>query len=117
MQVLTDLELDKIEFDIGYKLPKLFRKLLLEIGFGQKNNIQIYHPSEIYGLYNSFFEDPSQLFRDYFPFGCNNQTQSLLIIDPRVEKVSIIGHETVPEDWDEELWVSYDKWCNDNLPI
>jgi hypothetical protein len=62
------------------------------------------------------FDDPAQLFSSYFPFGCNNATQEMWIIDGARELAASIWHETVPESWPEEQWLSYAEWVKENLP-
>lgn len=63
MDKLTNAEIDDIERDLGLVLPGLYRKLLVEIGFGDISAAaEIYHPSAIRELYEPFFEDPTELF-------------------------------------------------------
>jgi hypothetical protein len=97
----------------------LYRKLLVEVGFGSygqrsdsKSNTtkELYHPAAVRGLYEHFFDDPAILFHPYFPFGCNNGEQELWVIDATAERAASIWHETVPDDWSEEKWLDYDEW-------
>lgn len=71
---------------------------------------QIYHPTEIVDLYEPFFDDPSQLFAPYFPFGCDNTEQSIWVIDADRELAAEIPHDTVPDDWPDETWLEYGDW-------
>lgn len=113
MKKFQNSELDEIEQKMKINFPDLYRKLLIDVGageFGKEEMMEIYHPEEIWDLYEPFFEDPDQIFNPYFPFGCNNRTQELWVIDSRQKKAAAISHETVPDDWDEEEWLSYDSW-------
>jgi hypothetical protein len=104
-------EIDNIERQLGVTLPGMYRKLLVELGPGNGPFLtQIYHPNEIRELYEPFFDDPSQLFAPYFPFGCDNQKQELWVIDADRELAASIWHETVPDDWLDENWFEYDEW-------
>lgn len=109
--VLTNPEIDNIETSLNVTLPGLYRKLLVEIGPGDlPSGNRIYHPNEIRKLYEPFFDDPTQLFAPYFPFGCDNQRQELWVIDADRELAASIWHETVPDDWPDEEWLEYDQW-------
>ena len=67
-------------------------------------------------LYEPFFDDPAQIFAPYFPFGCNDYDQELWVIDADKERAATIYHETVPDDWPAEDWLSYDDWLGQYLP-
>jgi hypothetical protein len=119
VQPLTNSEVTRAEGRLGIALPGLYRKLLVEIGhgiYGQKKECpsnttkEIYHPESVRKLYEAFFEDQSALFSPYFPFGCDNEKQELWIIDATREKAASIWHETHPDDWSEERWMSYEDW-------
>ena len=110
METLTNFEIDEIESELGFELPGLYRKLLAEIGHGEYGDIEIYHPRAIHKLYEFHFEVPSDLFRVYFPFGCNNRTQEIWLIDPTKEVASTIWHETHPESYPDEIWLPYEQW-------
>jgi hypothetical protein len=119
MDKLTNQEITEVEKTLGLPLPGLYRKLLIEIGFGRygqrsdcKSNTtkELYHPEAVRGLYAPLFNDPSALFHPYFPFGCNNHTQELWVIDSAAERAASIWHEAVADDWPEEEWLGYDKW-------
>jgi hypothetical protein len=110
MATLSNGEIDAIERDLGITLPGLYRRLLFEIGPGEFGEVAIYHPSEVRELYEPFFDDPRQLFNPYFPFGCHNRKQELWVIDGAAEAAASIWHETVPDDWSEEQWLTYEKW-------
>jgi hypothetical protein len=120
MQRLTNPEVTQIARTLGVELPGLYRKLLVEVGYGiygQKPECawattkEIYHPASVRELYKDFFDDPGALFTRYFPFGCDNEKQELWIIDPANERVASIWHETHPDDWPDERWMSYEDWC------
>ena len=116
MTTLTIGEISDIERAIGHELPGLYRRLLVEEGYGQFGpDAEIYHPGEVWDLYAPFFDDPEQLFNPYFPFGCQNRKQELWIIDALAERAASIWHETVPEDWPEEEWLTYDRWVQEHL--
>jgi hypothetical protein len=111
MQPLTNQQIDEVEESLGVALPGLYRKILVEIGHGLFiSGNQIYHPSEIAELYKPLFDDPRQLFAPYFPIGCDNRSQELWIIDAGREMAASISHETLPDDWIAEDWLSYDEW-------
>ena len=119
MKKISNNKIDRIEKTHNFTLPGLYRKLLIEMGFGEfgvDKSKDIYHPSEIRELYESFFDDPEELFNIYFPFGCDNETQELWIIDVKQEKAASIWHETVPEDWEDESWLTYENWVINFLP-
>lgn len=110
MHIFTPAEIDAVQAALGRDIPALYRRLLTERGHGREGDIEIYHPLRIRALYEPFFDDPSQLFSAYFPFGCNNRTQEIWIIDLRSGKAASIWHETVPEDWPEEEWHTCEVW-------
>ncbi len=125
MQKLTNEAVTEIEQTLGVTLPGLHRKLLVEIGFGKYGQMadcrwnttkELYHPAAIRDLYASFFEDPEVLFSPYFPFGCNNQRQDLWIIDSARELAASIAHDTHPDDWPDEEWLSYEDWVIKYMP-
>lgn len=116
MPTLTLAEIDATEAEIGARLPSFYRQLLVEVGHGQNGDWEIYHPIAVRELYEPFFDDPAQLFNPYFPFGCNNHLQELWIIDASAGRAASIGHETVPEDWSEEKWLTFDDWRKQYLP-
>jgi hypothetical protein len=111
MPPLSGPEIETIERALGLKLPGLYRRLLSEIGPGPfGNGAEIYHPLAVQELYEPFFDDTSLLLNPYFPFGCQNVKQELWVIDARVEKAASIWHETLPDDWPDEEWVTYETW-------
>ncbi|MBX7210024.1 MAG: SMI1/KNR4 family protein [Verrucomicrobiaceae bacterium] len=119
MQQLSKTALGEIETNLSVSLPSLYRHLLTRIGhgvFGQNagsalnTTKEIYHPAAIKGLYETFFNDPDMLFARYLPFGCDNQTQELWIIDVSQQMAASIWHETVPDDWADESWLQFDAW-------
>lgn len=109
---LSENDLDDIEQKLGVGLPFAYRELLKQRGPGRStDNTEIYHPSEIEELYKPFFADPTELFTKYFPFGCNNSTQELWVIEVERGLVASISHDTVPEDWPAEAWQPYGQWA------
>jgi hypothetical protein len=118
MNTLTNSQIDRLEKTLGIILPGLYRKLLIETGYGKTPfDRQLYHPMEIRPLYESFFHDSSQLFNPYFPFGCDNNGQELWVIDNNRELAASISHEAVPEDWPDELWLDYADWIDKYIPF
>lgn len=116
MPTMTHAEIDAAEAAIGVRLPTLYRQLLAALGDGRNGDHEIYHPGAVRELYESFFDDPTQLFAPYFPFGCDNWLQELWIIDAEAERAASIWHETVPDDWPEETWLPFDDWRLRYLP-
>jgi hypothetical protein len=125
MQRLTNEAITEIEHSLGLSLPGLYRKLLLELGFGKfgqrpesklNTTKELYHPAALRDLYSSFFDDPAVLFSPYFPFGCNNERQELWIIDSVRELAASIAHDTHPDDWPDEEWLSYEDWVIKYIP-
>jgi hypothetical protein len=119
MQRLTSAAIDEIEKSLGVSLPGLYRRLLVEVGFGtygQKSDCrwnttkELYHPADVRHLYADFFEDIGLLFAPYFPFGCDNHTQVLWMIDAARERAASISHDVHPADWPEEDWLTYEDW-------
>ena len=115
MTPLTNPEIDSLEQELGCTLPGLYRKLLVEQGYGTFGEAEVYHPAEVRKLYESFFDDPAQLFHPYFPFGCQNYKQELWVIDAAAERAASIWHETVTDDWPDEEWLEYDEWVSVHL--
>lgn len=115
MPALSSGEIDAIERDLSTTLPGLYRRLLADIGPGTFGAVQIYHPNEVRDLYEPFFDDPRQLFNPYFPFGSHNRKQELWVIDAASGTAASIGHETVPDDWPQEQWLSYEEWIERHL--
>jgi len=111
MPRLTNSEIDTCEDSLGCTVPGLYRKLLVEIGHGTVSpTAEIYHPLSVRDLYEPFFDNPERLFAPYFPFGCEKYLQEIWVIDASRERAASIWHETVPDDWPEEEWLSYEDW-------
>jgi len=137
MSRLTYSEIDEIERLLGHKLPALYRRLLVEIGYGPVGGAPgsdppfigrefsvsevkygpvtgfdavIYHPLAVEEIYQNAFEDPEELFNPYFPFGCQNITQELWVIDASREAAASVWHETFSREWENEEWLPYDLW-------
>ena len=104
-----------MEQELGHKLPGLYRKLLVEEGFGSFGTREIYDPKRITEIYGCHFEDPKDLFNRYFPFGCDNETQELWIISVADERAATIWHETHPDDYLDEDWLPYEGWITKHL--
>jgi len=112
----TNAEVDLVEQSLGVTLPGLYRRLLTELGPGRiGSSAELYHPSHVRELYEPFFDDPSQLFQPYFPFGCENGKQELWVIDSATERAASIWHETVLDDWPDEDWLPYEEWVQRHL--
>ena len=117
METLTNPEIDELEKAMGTSLPGLYRKLLVEIGHGDTaSGKEIYHPAEIRDLCEQLFDDPSEMFNQYFPFGCDNSSHEIWVIDGRRELAASISSETVPEDWPGEAWLDYADWVTNFIP-
>jgi len=108
-----------MEERMGVQLPSLYRDLLLQRGhgvYGEKPDAQtnhskeIYHPEMVEELYEPFFEDANLLFAPFFPFGCDNRTQEIWVIDAGRGLVANISHETHPDDWEQEVWMPFSEW-------
>ena len=110
MPTMTLAEIDAAEAVIGVRLPAFYRQLLAEVGHGRNGDCEIYHPAAVRELHEPFFDDPSQLFAPYFPFGCDNRLEELWIIDAAAGRVASIWHETVSDDWPDEQWMPCDEW-------
>jgi hypothetical protein len=65
----------------------------------------IFNSKEIEALYKDFFENPDDLWNKYIPFGCNTSHQTVFIYHRDTGKVANIWQESVPEDWDDGIWV------------
>jgi len=116
MPVLSETEIDEFERSINARLPTLYRSLLQEVGAGKYGgHSEIYHPDEIYALFEQFFDAPEQIFQPYYPFGGDDLDQVVWVIDARTERAATIWHETVPDDWPEEEWLPYDEWRRNYL--
>lgn len=111
MPTMSNMEIDEIERSHEMCLPGLYRRLLVEVGYGRVGpNAELYHPARIRELFETFFDDPSRLFHPYFPFGCRDDTQEVWVIDAEMELAASIWHETVPDDWPDEQWLPYEEW-------
>ena len=110
MTLLNNAEIDSIEQEIGHALPGIYRKLLIEEGFGSFDTREIYDPRRVSEIYEYHFEEPNDLFNCYFPFGCDNDTQVLWIVSVERDRAAAIWHETHPEDYVDEEWLPYEDW-------
>jgi hypothetical protein len=116
MTTISNSDIDLIESRMRVRIPGLYRKLLVEVGYGRiDEGHEIYHPEHIREDWESFFDKPSELFARYFPFGFSPRLQEVWIIRPLDERAASIWHETVPDDWDEEEWLTYEEWITKYL--
>jgi len=107
---LPNTEIHRIELALGIAIPVLYRDLLVKFGHGQHQDVEIYHPLEIADLYRHHFERDEDLFGEYMPFGCNNRTQEIWLTRPKENLAAAIWHETHPDDYAEEAWLTYPDW-------
>jgi len=137
MSRLTYPEIDEIERLLGHKLPEFYRRLLVEVGYGpvgvalgsdpsfidrELSDVElkygpvtgfdavIYHPLAVEEIYQHAFDDPAELFDPYFPFGCQNVTQEIWVIDASKDVAATVWHETFSREWEDEDWLPYDQW-------
>jgi hypothetical protein len=110
MTPLSNTDIDALERTLSFTIPGLYRKLLVEIGYGQIGDVEIYHPKNISELYEFHFENKEDLFTNYFPFGCDNRAQDIWLIRPSDERAASISHETHSDDYDDESWLEYHDW-------
>ncbi len=120
MTKLTREQIEAIERKLGVQLAPFYRQLLMDLGVGEfcgspdskwKSSKEIYHPESIRGLFESFFDNPGQIFSRYVPIGCDNDAQEIWVIDQERGVAASISHEIVPDDWPEEDWLSYEQWA------
>ena len=88
-------------------LPPALREFLHAKGAGTYGNVKIYQPEQVDGLYREFFDDPSELFTVYLPFGERTHEQEMLIYRITDNTYASIWHETVPDAWSEEDWLPF----------
>jgi hypothetical protein len=114
MAAYTPEEINAFEHDNRVKLPDRLSSFLRVHGPGHYGDIEIYPLDQIYGIYEDFFDDPSQIFRQWLPFGCNNKTQEMWVLDLSASSPEFarIWHETVPDAWDDENWVSWASFAD-----
>ena len=97
MQQLTMGEIGEVERVIGHNLPGLYRRLLTAEGYGWVGqDAEIYHPATVWERYASFFDDPTQIFHPYFPFGEQSRKQELWIIDSAAERAALTAANACP---------------------
>jgi hypothetical protein len=114
MAAYTPQEINVFEHDNRVKLPDRLCSFLRVHGPGHYEYIEIYSLDQIYGIYADFFDDPTEIFSRWLPFGCNNNTQELWVLDLSTSspKFAKIWHETVPDAWDDENWVSWSSFAD-----
>ena len=110
MMVLSNTEIDELEKEMGLYFPLLYRKLLSETGYGEFEDIEIYHPMLIRERYAGHFDHDADLFGTYFPFGCNNRKQEIWLIRQQDSLVASIWHETHSDDYDGDEWLDGGQW-------
>jgi hypothetical protein len=109
MKRYTNEQLNELEARGGFVLPGALRDFLVAEGAGRYGNVEIYAPETVDALYRDFFDDPSELFRLYIPFGETKQEQEMLVYRVSDGTSAKIWHETVPDDWPEEDWAPFDN--------
>ena len=110
MPPYTREQIEAFEAANRVMIPDRLVRFLLSVGPGQFNDVEVYRPEDVRGLYEDFFDNSGVLFARYLPFGCNNRKQEVWVLDVSVSPVrySKICHETVPDDWPEERWMPFD---------
>ncbi|WP_296269251.1 SMI1/KNR4 family protein [Pseudomonas sp. UBA6562] len=117
MNPLSPQAIDSLEQQLGFPLPPFYRQLLSRFGPGRRDDLELYHPQDIAALYAHHFEAPDQLFRMYFPFGCNHHTQEIWLIRMDDLKVASLWHEAHPDDYADESWVGGERWLRQVEPV
>jgi hypothetical protein len=106
MPVYTSAMIAAFESCNGMVVPDRLAAFLQSRGSGVYGAVEIHDLGVIFDRYAEFFDDPAQIFSRYLPFGCNNDTQGLWVLDLSRERAKFakIWHETVPDDWTDETW-------------
>ncbi len=109
MKKLTNAEVHDIEEKTSIKLPGLFHKLLVELGYGQlSERMEIYHPLRV----------PHSLITDseMIVFGQNKSQKSFFVIDSRKELVADILAKDISNLQEVHNWLEYSDWlcCHQN---
>jgi hypothetical protein len=114
MHMTSANELHAFETEHGVRIPSRLSAFLINRGPGIYGEVEIHAPQDVLLRYHDFFDNPRDLITRYFPFGCNNRTQEMWVLDlsRSVACVAKIWHETVPDDWAEEEWVPFET-CRD----
>lgn len=109
MPAYSDGQISAFETANALRLPGRLSSFLREHGPGRYGDIEIHPLEQIHGIYADFFDDPEDLFSRWLPFGCNNLTQELWVLDisEPPPKFAKIWHETVPDDWADEGWRAF----------
>ena len=115
MNKLSNPEIDNIEKALGYKLPGLYRKLLVEEGFGILPNgaSEIYDPKMITKLCEEFFSKQTKIFCPFVPFGSNRNFEKIWVINSLKESVANAPVHNKPYDLAKAnlRWLSYYDWA------
>ena len=115
MTQLENAEISAIEGELGHKLPGLYRKLLVEEGFGIVDGREIYDPRQIAVTYRRHFPNQEELFKRYFPIGCDHNRKELWMVLVDDEKAASISHKTSTDDYTSATWLSYEDWVSKRL--
>ena len=114
MTILNAHQIADFEAEVGHKFPTVYKQLLETIGYGSdaKNRYIVYKPTQIAADYEHHFEDAADLFNKYFPIGCNELKQEIWLADMETGMVASIWHETHPDDYPDEEWLTSDIWLH-----
>lgn len=107
------------DFEVSHDLrfPERYRAFLAYPGpctvlFPNRREIE-FHRLEDVARFKEFFDDPSVMYRKFFPIGTDEELQEVYAIslaEPTRGQVSRFWHETVPEDWAEDAaWQPLDE--------
>jgi hypothetical protein len=96
---LRAVELEPMPRKYPPKLAELLRSIFPRAG------TTILDPTNVEILYKDFFDNPNDLWNKYIPFGCNDNHQTVFIYNNNTGKIANIWQESVPEDWDDGIWV------------
>ena len=105
----TEGEVEVFEARHRLVLPDPYRQFLLAPGpckveFPDRREISFHRLEEVVG-FEDFFDDPAQIYREFFPIGTDEQLQeiyALSLAEPTRGLVSRFWHDTVPDDWSED---------------
>lgn len=115
---MSEERIREVEKQLGHTLPKFYRTLLSRFGHGRiAGPERIADPLEILAAYEFHFENPADLFTKYFPFGSDESDQTIWLIDMDTQLIATIWHETHPDDYPEEDWLSAGAWLKAELNI
>lgn len=114
MEKISNQEIDQVENELGARLPGLYRKLLVEEGYGRSasGEAELYAPLTIRDQYKKFFLEPEKGLNPYFPIGYNKLTHEIWVLDAEKELAASIPDEKTQrslDDCDVE-WLAYEDW-------